>query len=157
MWIELSPWVIVALNVLGIPLVHIAISWWSLRLPLADFQPNNFFYQIRSGEVACYERLFRVRSWKDRLPDAGPWFSGFSKSTLQQRSRSYLTEFSLETCRGEFAHWIQLLLISLFIVWNPFPANLVIVGYAILSNLPCLISQRHTRGRLRRVLGGERY
>lgn len=158
MLIELPVIATILLNAMGIPIVHLATSWWSLRLPLANFQPEKGLFRIRGweGEGRFYERFFRVRAWKDSLPDAGPWFSGFSKSGLRERTRDYFIEFRAETCRGEFAHWVQLIVISLFVIWNPYPANLVIIGYALLSNLPCIISQRHTRARLTRVLASER-
>lgn len=159
MWVELPTWAIILLNVIGIPVVHILISWIMLRLPLTQFSPECGFFQIRAWEEQgrFYEQVFRVRAWKDRLPDAGPWFAGFSKSKLQERTREYFIEFRLETCRGELAHWLQLIVISFFIIWNPYPANLVILAYAFLSNLPCLISQRHTRCRLERVLANESF
>lgn len=155
MWIELPAIWIVVLNVLGIPVVHMLVAWWSTRLSLKRFRPSAPFYRLRKWEGGgrFYERVLLVRAWKDRLPDAGPWFSGFSKGGLKSRDRAYLEEFNQETCRGEFSHWMQTVVILVFLIWNPYPANLVIFCYAFLSNLPCIISQRHTRCRLEKVLG----
>ena len=153
MLVELPNLWIILLNVVGIPTVHLLIAWWSTHLKAEYFSPHSPFFKCRRWEQGgkIYEQLFRVRDWKDRLPDGAAWFSGFAKSSLQSRQQDYLREFASETCRGEFSHWLQGLAILSFIAWNPFPASLVIVLYAILSNLPCIISQRHTRCRLARV------
>ena len=156
MWIELPSLWIALLNIIGIPSIHLLIAWWSTRLPAHRFRPDSFWYQSKAWEKdgKLYERLFRVRQWKDSLPDGASWFSGFAKGTLRSRDPDYLQQFQAETCRGEFSHWVQMLVISLFIIWNPFPANLIILTYALLSNLPCIISQRHTRARLAKVAQG---
>ena len=123
MFLELPPLWIVLLNVIGIPSVHLLIAWWSTRLPAQRFQTNSFLYQSRAWENdgKTYERLFRVRQWKDRIPDGASWFSGFAKNSLQSRDSEYLKEFQVETCRGEFSHWIQMLVISFFIILEPLP------------------------------------
>ena len=154
MWIELPALWIVVLNCLGIPAAHLLNGWWSTLLPARFFPPESMLYRSRSwergGEV--YIRLFRVRGWKHLLPDAAPWFRGFAKGQLASRDPSYLRTFVVETCRGEFSHWVQIAVIAAFIAWNPWPANLVIIAYSLLANLPCIVNLRHTRARMRRVL-----
>ncbi|MBK1835553.1 hypothetical protein [Roseibacillus ishigakijimensis] len=154
MFIELPNHWIVILNALGIPVVHLALAWLSLRLPASCFSPSSPLYRIREWEREGerYQTCFRVRSWKKHLPDGAGWLSGFTKRTLQSREKTYLHEFRLETCRGEWSHWLQMAVLFLFVAWTPFPASLIIIAYALLSNLPCLIAQRHLRGRLNRLL-----
>ena len=124
MWIELSnTWIIVA-NVLGIPATHMLLSW------LCTIAPDKWF-DSRPGKRCpkphpVYENLFLIRSWKHLLPDAAPWMNGFPKGSLQSTDTAYLQRFMLETRRGELSHWLQWFIISAFITWNPFPANLVI-------------------------------
>lgn len=103
---------------------------------------------------AIYGNMFFMRKWKSLLPDGGAWFGGFAKSRLKSRDVAYLQRFQIETCRGEFAHWLQLGLILCFILWTPWPFSLVIVLYGFLSNLPCIMNLRHTRARLKIVLEG---
>ena len=57
-----------------------------------------------------YERVFLVRRWKHLLPDAAPWFGGVAKAKLQSAEPAYLDTFAAETRRGEFSHWLQLIL-----------------------------------------------
>ena len=148
MWIELpAPWIL-AINLLGIPAVHLLVSWAATRLPVSLFQRDRPRRRVSSWELPFYERVFLIRRWKRQLPDAAPWFKGFSKGSLASTDPGYLRDFIAETRRGEFSHWIQWAVISGFVAWNPFPASLVIIGYAALSNLPCIVSLRHTRLRL---------
>lgn len=146
MWIELSNTWILVINVTGIPLCHLLIAWLSTCLPASMFArplPEN-----PRPPGPGYERIWRVRQWKHLLPDAAPWFKGFAKGSLQSTDQRYLETFALETRRGEFSHWVQILCISLFIIWTPQPASFIIVTYAIASNAPCIINLRYTRLRI---------
>ena len=70
-----------------------------------------------------------------------------------RRDPAYLREFADENCRGEAAHYAQIPAVLLVLAWNPWPvAAGVIIVYALLSNLPCIVVQRHTRLRLKRLL-----
>ena len=53
--------------------------------------------------------------------------------------------FIRETRRGEAAHLAQLVVISGFSLWTPWPWALVILAWALASNLPCLALQRYNR------------
>lgn len=154
MWIELPAVWIVILNCLGIPAVHLLIAWWSTCLPARLFRPEAMFFRPGPWERGgtLYARLLRVRSWNRMLPDAGPWFRGFSKGRLSSRDPAYFRTFIIEACRGEFSHWVQMLAIAGFIAWNPYPFNLVIIGWSLLSNLPCIVNLRYTRLRLQQVV-----
>jgi glycosyl-4,4'-diaponeurosporenoate acyltransferase len=154
MWLELPNLWVGLLNGLGIPAAHFGISWLYTKMPLAWFPPATFPYRPFPGETAkLYDRLFRLRSWKSRLPDAGPWFGGFAKSELSSADTKFLARFRAETCRSEAAHWAQVIVIAAFIIWTPWPWAIVILCYSVVSNLPCIILQRQNRLRLDKVLG----
>ncbi len=150
MWIELSPWWIVGVNCLGVPAVHLLVSWVVTCLPARVFEGG-----VRQGawERGLYERWLRVRRWKDLLPDAAPWFGGVGKGRLGARDEESLRVFAVETCRGEWAHWVQMGVLLLFVLWTPLPWAWVMVGYAVGSNVPCVVSLRYARLRVARVLG----
>lgn len=150
MWLEFSNVTITLLNCLGIPAVHLAIAW--LFEQFADRRFIRPFPAVAPKPNDFYEKYFFIRRWKHLLPDGAPWFNGFPKKKLQSTEPDYLRKFILETRRGEFSHWVQWILITAFIAWNPFPANLVIMAYAFASNAPCLVNLRHTRQRLIPVL-----
>ena len=154
MWIELSNLSIIVLNCLGIPAAHLLISWWVTRMPAECFRPESLCFRSRSWEFNdwYYRKGLFLPLWKQYLPDAAPWFRGASKKNLASRDLNYLRDFAVETCRGEWAHWLQLIVISSFIAWNPFPANVIIIAYSFVTNLPCILNLRYTRVRLLRVI-----
>ena len=153
MWLELPPLWIGLLNALGIPIAHFGISWLFTKMPLSFFPPSTLLYRPFPGETTSfYDHIFRPRSWKRHLPDAAPWFGGFRKKNLTTADTEFLTTFRAETCRSEAAHWAQMIVIASFVVWTPWPWALVIIFYAFLSNLPCIILQRQNRLRFTKLL-----
>ena len=154
MWVELPKWWIAVLNIVSIPTLHLGISWIYTKLPRSFFRPESLLFRERSWETRgkFYQSVFRIRQWKAVLPDAAPWFDGFAKGSLSGRDAQYLQAFQAETCRGEAAHYAQWIALSLTILWNPWPtAALIMLVYAVLSNLPCILLQRFTRARLRHL------
>lgn len=147
MRIELPlPWVM-ALNLLGWPVIQFALAWAFTRVPVAWFNPAKPLAWEESGRV--YERVFGIRRWKDRLPDAARWFGGgFPKGRLAAKDSNYLRRFMRETWRGELCHWTALACAPVFFLWNPLWADALMVVYALTANLPCILVQRYNRVRL---------
>ena len=139
----------IALNAIGLPLLQITCAWGFTRMPATWFRPP----RPSKGSTAIYEKFLAIKSWKDLLPDGATWFKGgFPKASLQRRDRLHLERFLRETWRGELCHWVALLLIPLFFLWNPWWGDLVIAIYALAANLPCILVQRYNRIRLERTL-----
>lgn len=156
MLIELPNLWIVLLNMASIPVIHLAVSWWFTRLPGRLFDPRSSLFRERAWENGgkIYPQYFRIRRWKGMLPDAAPWFRGFPKKNLRSKDPEYLRAFIIETCRGEAAHLAQIPTLLITMVWNPWPtAAVVMIIYAFLSNLPCILLQRHNRVRLCHLAG----
>lgn len=148
---------LIAVNVFAWLLIHLAVPYVVTLLPPGWFAPGRGLRRVRRWERGgkCYERWCAVRRWKDAIPDGAALFrTGFRKKRLASTGRGYLERFVRETCRGELAHWIVLSCAGLFFLWNPWRIGLVMVGYALLANLPCIIALRYNRGRLLRIAGG---
>lgn len=145
---------IALLNIIGIPVVHLALAWLATALPASRFADDSKFYRFTEMEKSgwLYHRVFFIRKWKHFLPDGAPWFKGFPKGNLYSVETDYLQKFVVETRRGEWSHWIQLIIIIGFTIWTPMPSAIVIVAYSLLVNLPCILNLRYTRMRLIRVL-----
>lgn len=139
-----------------------SVSWLVLQLSIAAavtrisaqrFVNDNALYHVRSWEVKFYRRWLRIRRWKRLLPDGASWVGGrFSKKRLETSDPAYLRQFSLESRRGEAAHWLMFFCFPLFCFWNPPWAWLIIAFYAAAANLPCIFVQRYNRETIRQLL-----
>ncbi len=148
--IELPAVWIVVLNVAGWLGIQLGLAWIFTRMPVRWFNPRPSWTWERAGRF--YERTLAIKHWKDRLPDGARWFGGgFAKGALIGRNPGYLARFIRETWRGELCHWSALGLTPVFFLWNPWWGDLLIAGYALAANLPCILVQRYNRARLARL------
>lgn len=143
------------LNIFVWLILHIAISWICLRMPLTYFQKDLSWFKIRNWEKEglIWDRIFHVKRWKKHLIDGSSIApKSFDKRHLHGTKLDELDVFSAETKRAEMTHWVLMGSALLFFVWNPWWANWIIVIYALLSNLPFILTQRYNRGRIERVM-----
>ncbi len=141
---------IVAWTVLGL-----GTGYHHHRLPLERLADDTWLTTLRSWERggAIYQDRFRIKAWKDRLPEAGAFFrGGLSKRALPGRSRPALERFAAETRRAERVHWSLLLAGPAFLLWNPPDLGAVMVAYAVVANAPFIAIQRYNRGRIQAIL-----
>jgi len=130
------------------------VSYIMAHQPLPSFNPNSWIYRKRSWERngRIYERFFRLKSWKKKLPNGAAIFKdGFEKKRLKETNKDYLDAFIKETCRAELTHWIVFLFGPLFLIWNLWWVGIVMILYATMANIPCIITQRYNRIRLQRI------
>ena len=155
MLIEISTAWLVVVNILAWLVLHLGVAWLGTRLPVSLFAPGQWLYRLRPWEDdgRVYDRLFRIKQWKDRLPDGAALFAGgFRKAGLRDVTAEYLDRFVNETCRGEAVHWVVLLSGGLFFLWNSWRVGLIMVAYAVIANMPCILAQRYNRRRLARIV-----
>jgi glycosyl-4,4'-diaponeurosporenoate acyltransferase len=149
--IELSIGWIIFLNVAGWLMIQLGAAWIFTRLPASCFHPPAVATWEQRGRF--YERVFGIKLWKDKLPDAARWFAGgFAKGSLADAEPAYVQRFISETWRGESCHWCAMACAPVFFLWNPWWGNLVIVAYALAANIPCILVQRYNRARLSHLL-----
>jgi len=152
--IELSMVWIVVFNVFGWLFIQLGLAWAFTNMPSTWFMPGKTRKWEQEGRF--YERMFNIKRWKGRLPDAAGWFSGgFAKRTLTRSDPNHLRRFICETWRGELCHWAAMGCVPLFFLWNPWWGDLVIIFYAAVANLPCILAQRYNRARFQRCIGRE--
>ena len=135
-------------------IIHMGVSYLMTHIPLSSFDTGFWLYKQRKWEKngKIYVRTFRLKKWKKKLPDGAALFKkGFQKKHLKGIDDIYLDNFIRETCRAELTHLIMFLLSPVFFIWNIWWVGIVMIIYAILVNLPCIIIQRYNRIRLKRV------
>lgn len=135
--------------------IHLGVSYICFKLPdrwLARKIPISTPKLHKSREERGYERM-GIRLWKDRLPEGSTFFKdSFSKKRLSSRDPLYYDKFALEAYRGEWTHWLSMLPAPLFFLWNEPLYGWVMIGYALIANLPFIVIQRYNRLRLDRIV-----
>lgn len=147
-------WTII-INILLWLAIHLTIAYIATILPSGLINVESPIYREWNWEKGgmIYEKYFRIRMWKELLPDGSALFKkGFRKKRMVTVSREYIEKFIIEVCRAEMAHWIVILCSPVFFIWNPLWAGIVMILYAIAANMPCILAQRYNRIRLRRLL-----
>lgn len=141
-------------NVMGWPIIHLAVAFVALRLPAHLFEDDSWVTAPRSWEREgrLYRDYLGIRTWKRLLPDGAHWLGGVAKKRINCFDAFCFERFLLETRRAELAHWCMLFCLPLFFLWNPPWACVVMTGYAMAANLPCILAQRYNRIVLYRVV-----
>lgn len=157
--VHLPRWAAAFANVVAAVAVHTGAGYLAHRWPLGRLQRDGPVLRLRPWERGgrWYERVVRIKRWKDRLPEAGALFAGgTSKRTLGQPDVDGLLRFAAETRRAERSHWLAMIVGPLAMIWNP-PAGMVAMWcYAVLVNLPFVAIQRYNRARVERALSRAR-
>ena len=141
-------------------IIHVGVSYLMTHIPLSSFNTGFWLYEQRKWERGgkIYVRIFGMRKWKKKLPDGAALFKkGFQKKHLKGFDDVYLDDFIRETCRAELAHWIMFLFSPVFFIWNIWWVGIVMIVYAMLANMPCIMIQRYNRIRLKRVYACLKY
>ncbi len=126
------------------------------RLPDRWFEPDRFLWRSfrweRGGKF--YEQVFHIRRWKHLLPDGGGVLNkqGFRKRSLTSFSEENLHLFLVEASRGELIHWLGILPFWVFGLFAPPQVIWIMLAYALLVNLPCILAQRYNRPRVLALL-----
>ena len=130
--------------------IQVGFAFLSKGFSSSLLDHTRWLYRTRPWELGgeIYDKLFRVRSWKSKLPSGGKVVgTGFSMDHIESKELEHLTRWVLETCRSELVHWLAIVPSVLFFVWNPPVAAWLNTLYALLFNLPLVIVQRHNRPR----------
>jgi glycosyl-4,4'-diaponeurosporenoate acyltransferase len=137
--------------------VYYPYDFWFFgnKFPKRWFVNNKGIYKSFSWEDGgrFYERVFKIKKWKKYLPDGGDFFSnGFAKKELKAKDLEYLLTFVQEAKRAELVHWLQILPVVIFFLFNHWWVGVIMILYAIAVNMPCIIAQRYNRPRLERII-----
>ncbi len=138
------------------PVLQVSAVLICLHLPDRFFSPDSFLYRAHGFEKngRIYDRIFHVSRWKHLLPDGGTVWKKreFKKKKLESFSEENLTQFLIESTRGEAIHWLAIFPFWLFWFFTPPMVPWIMLAYALLINMPCIIAQRYNRPRVQRLL-----
>ncbi|TDM12743.1 glycosyl-4,4'-diaponeurosporenoate acyltransferase [Macrococcus lamae] len=145
---------LVLLNAVAWGTINLANSLMMSKVPTEFFiKAKPFFKDFKwecGGEV--WNRLFRVKTWKHKLPDGTLFIkSGHNKSHLPNHQNTTFETFLIEMRRAEMTHWFTICFSFLFFLWNPRWAAVLNIMFGIVSNFPFIIAQRYNRPRLEKV------
>ncbi len=133
-------------------IVPLLLAYLCLKIPDRFFEPSCFLWRAhrfeRSGRV--YETVFHIRRWKHLLPDGGGVWKkhSYKKKNLTDYSEANLHRFLIETSRGELVHWLGILPFWVFGLFAPPEVIWIMLLYALIVNVPCIIAQRYNRPRV---------
>lgn len=155
MLIELPDIWVAVINIVLWLVIHLSVAYLITLLPIDSINPFSFIFKERYWEKdgIIYESFFKVKKWKEYLPDGAALFKkGFKKKRLRANNIEYIERFILETSRAELVHCIVIIFSPIFFIWNVWWSGTIMIVYAILANLPCIIAQRYNRIRLKKLL-----
>jgi glycosyl-4,4'-diaponeurosporenoate acyltransferase len=93
-----------------------------------------------------------VHKWKRFLPDGGAFVKGgFRKKTVRVDPDG-LSRYLTESCRGELTHWLAILPFWIFGFFLPGKLIWLMLSYAIVVNIPCIVVLRYNRPRVSGIL-----
>lgn len=85
--------------------LNIGLAYLVRVFPKRLYNPDLSFYTEHSFEKKLYKKL-QVAKWKDKFPERGGMV-GFSKKSLKSpHDPAYIDQFIMETCIGEFVHYL---------------------------------------------------
>ena len=134
--------------------IHVGVSVSVARMDTDSFNPESWLYKERSWERdgRTYQAFLKIKAWKELLPDGAAVFkSGFRKKRLSSSDVVYTRKFAIETCRAELTHWVIFACSAIFFIWNDWWIGMIMIAYGFVVNMPCIVTQRYNRIRLRRV------
>ncbi|WP_121614627.1 glycosyl-4,4'-diaponeurosporenoate acyltransferase [Virgibacillus halodenitrificans] len=153
--IELPLIIIILLDIVAWAFFHIVISLGMSFVSADWLQKYSCFFRSREWERdgMFWEHVFKVRSFKKWIPDGSKIIGrGFEKRNLKSVDQIYIEQFIIESIRAEITHLLSILPAGLFFLWNPSWAGWIMIGYALLFNIPIIAVQRYNRPRLERII-----
>lgn len=136
---------------MGWLIIHLGISYLCFKIPISFFEKKWRWFEPRDWEYRgrIYKDIFKVKKWRSIVPDGGGIFKdGFPKKNLKSNDPEYLKTFLYETKRAELTHWLTILPSPVFFLWNIWWAGIIMIVYALIVNIPCIMLQRYNRARL---------
>jgi len=141
------------------PLFQVSISVACLKIKDQKFDYNKIPYKTYKWEKEgkIYDKIFKVSKWKKFLPDGGAIMKGgYKKKNITNFSKENFQKYIIESCRAELSHLLAIIPFWVFGLFAPIEVIYIMLAYALLVNLPCIITQRYNRPRFIRLINSIR-
>lgn len=127
----------------------------SQKIPERFMKYDNRWFRPKKFEKKglLYKSVFKIVYWKKYLPDgAAVRKSGYRKKNLTDFSIENLNTFLIESCRAEVGHLLAILPFWTFGLFLPKRGIWMMLCYAVVVNIPCVLAQRFNRPRISKIL-----
>lgn len=134
--------------------IHLAGAKIAMLIPNSHFdKPLPTKINPKRFQMFIFERVLFVKYFKKFLPDGGSFFKGgFEKKHLKEKNITYYKQFLRETRRAEWTHYLQMIPAPIFFLFNPLWVGYFMIGYAILANMPCILTQKYNQIRFTNLI-----
>lgn len=149
----------IAISFILWPTFQFIASFIANRLDVSFYSNNNILFNTKKWEKdgEIYQKVFRVKSWKERMPDSSFFNKNkFTKKRLHDYSENSLRNYLIESRRAEFVHVLSITPFWIWIIFSRVEVMLLMLIYALLANIPCIIIQRYNRPRIINYLNRKR-
>jgi glycosyl-4,4'-diaponeurosporenoate acyltransferase len=145
---------VVAISVAWV-IIQLTSGWIAHNLSSKQLVPMAPLFKIWSWERGgnFYQRIWKIKTWKDKLPEAGAFFAGgVAKNKLGRSDYQTIHSFYYETIRAEFSHWLPWIFTWTFFLWNSADIAVWMPPIGLFGNLPFILIQRYNRARIEILL-----
>lgn len=131
---------------------QLSLSHLFTKVPRSFFSTHHQWFQTFSFEKEgeLWNRLFLINRWKRYIPE-GEWLNKnvYNKHVLKPLTQESVYKMNIEMRRAELVHWLSILPVIVF-VKAPKCIKTINILYALLANVPIILTQRYNRPRLER-------
>ncbi|HKK96501.1 MAG TPA: hypothetical protein VJ916_09350 [Anaerovoracaceae bacterium] len=125
------------------------------KLPISFYNDNNVLFKTKKWEKggSFYQTYFRIKSWKEYMPDSSFFNKNkYAKKRITDFSDENLYRFLIESRKAELVHILSVLPFWVWIIISRVEVMLLMLLYALIANIPCIIIQRYNRPRIKEYL-----
>lgn len=147
-------WITIILDSILWAFFHLVGAKLAMVLPDSYFEKPLPKKEIHAPvRMFIFEKILFVKVFKKYLPDGGSMFKGgFKKKHLKEHNLTYYEKFLRETRRAEWTHYVQMLPAPIFFLFNPLWVGYFMIGYAVIANMPCIITQKYNQIRFTNLI-----
>lgn len=129
---------------------QLSLSHLFTKVPRSFFVTHHQWFQTFSFEKEgeLWNRLFLINKWKMYIPE-GEWLNKniYNKRVLKPLTQENIYKMIIEMRRAELVHWLSILPVMVFVRASKC-IKIINILYALLANVPIILTQRYNRPRL---------